>query len=376
LTATPQPTPAICVGISGDSVQIASLRVGPSNTSNTSSVLGGGRRIDRYVANLNIEMTINNVSGRDLISVAWGITSDDGQANTASVNIPRCSSVKVSLSWPRQSGSHTFTGDVDPLNTLGETESGFSNNHQTFVYVPTPTLTVVLTTQELDYEKAQAAGARFLDNRKTPIGTCTRIGQENAQNSRDYGTGQPGVVFVADSPYIGTFATVQLGTGCTANPEAFKDFHLKNGWRVKSVSMKFTINKENQADIHDSFEETQSPGERHLEGFSTMTTPTIGSDDPHIQVHISVEAAAFLKVYAKITILGPPGTDPYGATCAAGFAPVTTASGPGCARADWAHCNARTLLQQACVDNGDCASGYICATNLCAVGKCVRGHAP
>lgn len=256
------------------------------------------------------------------------------------VDIPGGGFVEREYSFVAKVGLDIVTGCVDPENALGEQPEGIPNNCRSIDLT-------LYETQELDYRHASHSGATFDDGRDA-IGTCVRLGQGDARWMRDYGNGQTGVVFVADCPSYGSFFGALIGSGGRANPAAFGNFRLKNGWKVDSIQQNFRINREDANDVHGTLDEAFSSaggGNRDMD-FAFTTPPAIGSDNPFMQAHVWANVGGFLVAYTKIIIKGPNGTDPYG--------PVTSMCGSGARDASFM-----------CATNSDCASGYTCISGCC-----------
>jgi len=145
-----------------------------------------------------------------------------------------------------------------------------------------------LMTRFLDFRAAKEAGATFHHNIEQPTGPYTRLGVGDWLDHEWAGTWddpKPGVVFQA----VPAFPLV----GVKANPDAYKDFRLKNGWTVRSISRQ---NWRSGTSVRFRFDQP----------------PVIGSDNPFMQVHLEAgHAPNFIKVGIALLIVGPRGSDPY-----------------------------------------------------------------
>lgn len=146
-------------------------------------------------------------------------------------------------------------------------------------------------TRYLDFRAAQQAGATFQHNIHASSGPAHRLGVGDWLD-RDW-AGQwndpkPGVVFQAVPAWPGLH-------GVKANPEAYKNFRLKNGWTIKSIARQNWRAGKTRFRFHHQ--------------------PTIGSDDPYMHVLVSTDGGGLvtpgLKVGIAILIEGPRGRDPY-----------------------------------------------------------------
>lgn len=185
---------------------------------------------------------------------------------------------------------------VDPQNTQAEDSVRQANNVRMAVFALPVHEAPKLVTQELDYRKARLNGAVFPDNIESRQG-CTRIGVNDWQDrSWSPAAGRKDGVL---------FRILCVGGG-VASPEAYKDFRLKNGWRVKSVdSPSFVSN---------------GRGTGFRVTFPPSLDALVGTDNPYIHAHIFGGAAGDIAVGIRIFIEGPEGTDPYvdGSACKSG----------------------------------------------------------
>jgi hypothetical protein len=239
------------------------------------------------------------------LSVPWKIFLDNQIINSGTARISSHGIAHVTATWTAVAGSHLFFGGAEPAN-----EKNRSNNSSQDVVInvvqtsadttngngnPPPQL----ETQVLNYNKAHLAGARFSDGREGP-GDCNRLGQFD-----------PAIGYYDGGADGTTSAGVDLGnqsvvfqflcdgfTGARANPEAFSNFTLKNGWKIKNTS--------------DSVQTTVHffSGIGHAD-WQWVTKPTRGSDNPYMKIHLVGDLQHAVTIYVKVIIEGPAGTDPY-----------------------------------------------------------------
>jgi hypothetical protein len=328
-----------------------------------------------------LKMTMRNCTQSNLSDVPFTIDKNGEQWQFSFVNLPAGGTQSVEVNWVAQEGRQRFVGRIDPWTQLNESTGERIDNAKTLdvspvgvrVTIPGQVL-VPLETQELDYLKAKNTGAGFNQGVSEGLNVCVRIGVDDSQGSHGYETGQPGVVFMAECPAL----LGVVGTGGSANPEAFQNFRLQNGWKVKSFSVRFSTNKEDQSDWHDSLSDAQSNDERRraMQSFSLDIPPSVGTDNPQMKAHIGVKPGGFLKVYVKVIIEGPAGTDPYGAQgnpCGSGYTQLRTSSGEArcVSQSDVDNCSGG----YSCVNNSDCALGNVCVDTRCGK-RCVREKPP
>jgi hypothetical protein len=156
----------------------------------------------------------------------------------------------------------------------------------------TQTLAAGRAVRFLDYRAAKEAGATFHHNIEQSTGPYHRLGVGDwldATWTGQWDDPKPGVVFQAYE----AFGSVN---GLKANPEAYKNFRLKNGWTIRSV--------------------TRQNWRTGRTGFRFHQSPVIGSDAPYMHAHVHTETDGlptndYIKVGIAIMIEGPRGRDPY-----------------------------------------------------------------
>ena len=227
------------------------------------------------------------------------------------------------------------TGSVNQGNVIGENDAELANNAKTIGGPPPfPTPPTPLVTRELDYKSAQMSGATFNDVVVSGFG-CTAIGVGDWKGAWAPHAGQkPGVIFRVACP-----------AGGETRSDAYGNFRLQNGWRVKSIDDPSFV-------VRTSTSRT---------GFEFTTKPVVGSNDPFMVVHVWGGPATHISAGVRVFIEGPAGTDPYvaGGVCQPGCSLqnsicVTPDSGGG-----------RTF---ACTIHQDCDAQHACGTG----GTCVR----
>ncbi len=230
----------------------------------------------------------------------------------------------------------TLIAKADPDNTIHENAANRANNKRSAEFSPPLWHPVPMETQELVPQLAQAAGATFEHNIESHS-ACYRLGVGNWQDNtwapdRWYPQGgrKTGVLFVADCG---------IGIGGKANPVAYGNFQLKNGWHVKSV---------------DTFDVTGASGSSA--NFDHLTIPSQGDLSPQVSMHVFAIGLHSLHVGVRILIEGPAGTDPYGVS---GVACTPSPFAPG-----QVICHGHAGAFD-CSSDADCASGFVCTGGGC-----------
>ncbi len=146
----------------------------------------------------------------------------------------------------------------------------------------TVTIQPKLVTQPIDRVTAKEAGAHFSVTKDGPA-LCVVMssgGDSSSQNKNDE------IWFWVDCS-----KGVKILTGVKANFEAYANFNLKNGWKVKSYQI---VNPE-----------------IFRGGWNWVTTPANGSTSPHAKLHLWSDFGGKVRVTLKVLIEGPEGTNPY-----------------------------------------------------------------
>ncbi len=230
-----------------------------------------------------VSLTIQNLCNVPLANIGWQIASTPDNTILLSgvkASVAAKEIFTVTAPWTAVSGRGGFDGRVDPANALKESADDRKNNVKT-ASVTVPMVVVMAPTQprrvteRLNYDKAKNAGARFAHNLEG-VTACSRIGQIRP-----------------DSSAAIHFEAICALSGGKANPEAFKDFTLKNGWKVAGV----TVNDEGAL--------------RGSSGWRWIVEPRVGSDNPGMQMHVWAEPVARLVAAVFVHIEGPEGTCPY-----------------------------------------------------------------
>lgn len=316
-------------------VAVSELKVDPQPTGTT------GRLVRMTVSNLM------PATAQPLLSVPWSISflpgghppgSESLLARGVQNNVAPGSAFEVTaaLPWRRQTSIRDLvTGRADSQNVLGENEAQRADNQKTIGVAPaaaSPTpAPPVLVTQELDYAKALLNGAEFRHNKHSS--GCTKLGVgdwlDTSWSPRE--GRKTGVLFQANCL-----------AGGAADPEAYANFRLKNGWRVKSVEPPETVRR---STVRGRFGATR---------FEMRVTPVAGSDNPYMQAHIGGGPGSFRSVGVRVIIEGPQGTDPYRAGAC-----------PNDCQLDNSVClePVSALNRFACATHADCALGYQCGSD-------------
>jgi hypothetical protein len=207
--------------------------------------------------------------------------------NNLALGVPQSVGARVNIG----PGVREYIAKVDPDNTLKEPIPQRVNNESRLrltipqvsgQQAPPPGSAPRMETQFLDYQKAKNAGAQFTDGIDGPNGLCLNVGQFNSVPWVD--DHSQGVLFSADC--------TAAPNGARATPEVFTGFRLKHGWRVKDYAIGRN-EKSGQAD------------------WQWRQTPSKGTDDPSMRMHVFASPLAWIKVQVKVEIEGPAGTNPY-----------------------------------------------------------------
>jgi hypothetical protein len=232
---------------------------------------------------ITVTLTIRNATGGTLARVPWSILEPVGArfrscGSGEVTNLGPNASTQVSCTTTEVAGPHVFRGVADPLGSLGESQVPVNyranNTKELTVTVLTPGA-IAGTEVYLSAQRAYAAGAGF--SQHTDGTPCPVTLDENYNPS-----------------------TMRVGIDCAngfqggkVDFELYKNFTLKNGWKVKFVEA---------PDMHDA---TPASGSRF------DTSPGSGSATPFMKVHSWSQARNSKSDLLRILITGPYGTDPY-----------------------------------------------------------------
>lgn len=208
------------------------------------------------------------------------------ELETAVVNLGPGATQRVGQKINVGPGAREYFARVDPDDTLHEPLVQRANNEKRLkLTIPQASGqqgsaggVPQKETQLLNYDKAKRAGAQFgasLDPSSSSRASTLCI----VQQGQDSGVG---VLFMLNCTY----------TGGRSTPEAYVNFRLKNGWKVKSFDV-VNVTKVASAD------------------WQWTKTPSIGSDDPSSKVHLWADPLGQIILSVKIEIEGPAGTNPY-----------------------------------------------------------------
>jgi hypothetical protein len=313
-----------------------------------------------------IRLTIRNnaQSAAPLAAVPWSISigrkpvvgfggydiyrpiRTDVKTNVAPGATFTVTAVDSTSAWPGESWD--VVGSVDPQLTLGENADRLANNTLRMRRQPPQrVMPAAQETQELDYMRALNNGAHFNHNISSGTQFCSQIGVFQWEH---------GVVFRLDCPL-----------GGTAQPEAYKDFRLKHGWRIKSIGIKNIRESDSGSFAGQPYGHTS---------FDWLVTPST-IDSPYMKVQINGEKAAYLEVGVSVVIEGTAGTDPYADNpCPNDCSPI----GSMCLKnlpdqnqkGMWIGpiwipypFDPRSAALSQCNADDDCANGYACDGKLC-----------
>jgi hypothetical protein len=239
-----------------------------------------------------VSLLIKNLgtSSRD---IPWRIARNDQVLASGVVNLRANATVTVGATWPSATaGSHWVYVDVDPDNTFLESVPNRRNNTKGLALTVAPSATPVVPppveTQELDFARVKAAGGHSgsADVGVRVCGTGERL-CKTRHDDVPYPSGAAIFIF-EPSP-------VPLA-GARVDGEAYKDFQLKNGWRLKEVLEPVVVAQNGTA------------------GWSYSIFPNAGSASPYMKMHLWTDGAPLpttIAVAVRVLIEGPAGTNPY-----------------------------------------------------------------
>ena len=240
-----------------------------------------------------VTLTIKNLCNVPLSNIGWQIASTPDNtilgSGTWQASVAPSQTFTVTAPWRAAPGERGFDGRADPAGALKESADDRKNNVKTLsvtVPVPTQAAAPAMETQILNFAKAKEAGASVTNTLLpgAPAG-CSNFGVDESESMR------------ARDDTI-AFLTQCAGLGATATGEAFANFKLKNGWKIKPAPDGVVLVR--------------------FQGVSWQyrLRPQEGTNDPHMNVEVTAPAglggARYIgEVVIRINIEGPAGTSPY-----------------------------------------------------------------
>lgn len=271
MTTKPNVTTGINTDCTGDRVQLTGFSMAPAQPGANQSV--------------TVKLILKNACSKVSLNVPYWVADHSTKIATGTQTVPPGATVTISVPWTVKAGSHSLDAYLDETNTLNESATHQRNNAATtnisFTVAPP------LVSMMLNFYLARDAGAQFAHNASYKIG-CTEIGYR-----------QPEITI--GRQYTVLFQLQGLPPCGTAEPHAFANMKLKNGWRIKSVT--------GWTDIITSDVDRDPNVE-----WQWVNKPQPGSDDPFTKVRLTTKSptkrvnAGF---FVRIEIEGPQGTRPF-----------------------------------------------------------------
>lgn len=243
---------------------------------------------------VTFKLSIRNSGQSAVAQVPWAIhwnTANQTLAQGMQPNVVPGAVFEVTASWRAVPGEQLIQGYVDAsqktFNNTAPVAKRISNLPLTISQIsastqgaaPAPGSTPKPETQVLHYQKAKEAGAMSV-NALMPgaPAACLKFGVIESDS-----------IALSDSGRGSVVVGVACYGGATVTGEAFKNFKLKNGWKIKLISQNAT------SDVNQT-------------NWQYTRRPQIGTDDPHLTAEIT-SYDGYLNI--RIDIEGPAGTSPY-----------------------------------------------------------------
>jgi hypothetical protein len=251
-------------GMAGDLVEVLDFSISPQKPIEGDTV--------------TVKIFFRNVGPDPLERLDWRIVRNEEVLGIgAAENVPSARRFFAMATWVAVPGRHQFLGDIDFNNTLEKEEPVRRNNSRAFE-IEVAARPVVLAGAALDARRAERAGARFNVRLDDPtVSNCARSG----------------VVLSPDGP---TGATLMLRLRCGSPGgrvvlEAFTDFRLQNGWKIRGISENVVL---------------VDPEAR----WQWIRRPESGSNDPSLVIEVESRGGEG-EISLTITIEGPEDKKPY-----------------------------------------------------------------
>lgn len=235
---------------------------------------------------VTIKLSMRNAGTTTVANLPWALqwhTGGQTLAQGTQTNVGPGARFEVTGSWKAVAGTQLMKGYIDPANTIkngAPITSRIRDLTLTIAQISASTLGTaapapVMETQRLDYSKAKNAGA----------GSSAVLRPGAPAACAAYGVNEQ------DTAALSQVGSVYLNLDCvggvTVDVEVFKNFRLKNGWKVKSSGI-------------------SRVGPNMTWQYVTKSTEL--STEPRTVLRLT-GASTYLVL--DVQIIGPAGTDPY-----------------------------------------------------------------
>ncbi|MGQ0561039.1 MAG: hypothetical protein ACT443_04100 [Gemmatimonadota bacterium] len=248
----------------GDKIQFTDFAVTPTNPA-----------ADQ---NVTVQFKIRNLCSTAL-DVPYRIYDGSTMKSSGTKSVSGKQVAAVQYTMAAAPGTHAIDAYLDHGNTLKEPSAHLANNGAldaiSFTVAPPP-----METRLLIGEEAQQAGAQFLTAEAVPPCFFRSVGASSSSSKSS------------------AYATLEGPPGCSAGTyEMFKNFTLKNGWKIKSIYFDTGTRR--------SFVNAD---------WEWLTRPSEGSTSAYGRFRLRAKNTA-LPTHAPASVIihieGPKGTNPY-----------------------------------------------------------------
>ncbi len=240
---------------------------------------------------VTIKLSMRNSGQTVVAQVPWAIhwnTANQTLAHGVEPNVVPGAVFEVTASWRAVPGQQLVAGYVDPtgktFNNAAPVALRIRNLPLTIAQMsastqgaaPAPGNAPQMETQVLHFNKARDAGATSNNTLVTFPSACISPGVDEGQSGN-----------ASDSNQASVVVNLQCAGCTTITGEAFANFKLKNGWKIKTVP--------------------PSPNNAFVP-WKFKLRPQSGTNDPRMIVEMTGNSG---EARIRIDIEGPAGTSPY-----------------------------------------------------------------
>lgn len=246
---------------------------------------------------VRFRMKVKNTGATIAPMVPWRLEVDGQEIGGAVLrDLKAGESREFTKDWTARPGARVIRFSIDPNGTAsvwGAPAAQRARQLSTSV-VALPATEVRL----IDWDAAKAVGMNYADGLQQPA-SCVAIVRPITNAS--YREGVPPAASADFSRHVGS---IHIGLNCMysggrMNPVVFDNFQLRNGWKVKQVTIQTISQTRGTA------------GNPTTDWQYTTPPPAANSDRPRIALGIWSTPRAHLALALKVEIEGPRGTDPY-----------------------------------------------------------------
>lgn len=243
---------------------------------------------------VRFRMKVKNTGATIAPMVPWRLEVDGQEIGGAVLrDLKAGESREFTKDWTARPGARVIRFSIDPNGTASVWGAPAA---QRIRQISTSVAALPATEVRLiDWDAAKAVGMTYSDGLQRPT-DCSAYVQPIPNAT--YQARTPINADVDFSRHVGWIhvGLACLYTGGRMNAVVFDNLQLRNGWKVKQVTLQVL---------------SQSRGQPSADWQYTSPPPSPGSDRPRVAIGIWGNATSLMFLVLKVEIEGPRGTDPY-----------------------------------------------------------------